>query len=119
MAESIPVVVVDRDPGTVDWDLFKVRTTIAVQLSIEVGENTSLKQWIFSKVNTTDDVARLKLWLLVRGYLKSTKPTYHDLLGLGKVIYRVAVELHFSEWGNRDIFNWKNLGWIQQVKSVA
>ena len=119
MGESIAVVVVDRDTRTIDWDLFKVGTTVAIQLSVEVGEQTTLEKRILGKVDTTNNVARLELSTLVGNDSSTGRSAYHDLLCLGKVVQWITVELHFSERSNWNFFHRKNLGWIQQVKSVA
>lgn len=68
MSGSIAVVVVDRNTRTVDWDLFKVGTTVTIQLSVKIGKYTALEKRILGEVNTTNNVTRLKLSLLVRGY---------------------------------------------------
>lgn len=58
---SITVVVMDRNARLVDRQLLKVGATVTVQLSVEVGEQTTLQKGILGKVNTTNDVTRLEL----------------------------------------------------------
>jgi hypothetical protein len=66
LAESITVVVVDRNTGTIDRNLFKVGTAVAIQLCIEVGKEAALEERILGEVDTTDDMTRLELFLLGR-----------------------------------------------------
>lgn len=60
---SIAVVVVDWDVGTVDWELFKIGASVAIELGVEVGEETALEEGVFGEVDAADDVA----WLELRG----------------------------------------------------
>ena len=45
--------------------------------------------------------------------------TYHDLLGFGEVVLWVAVELHFTQFGDWDNFLGNNLGRIEEIKSES
>lgn len=47
------------------------------------------------------------------------KTTYHHLLSLGKVIARVAVELHLAQGSDRHQFLRNDLGWVEQVETEA
>lgn len=44
--------------------------------------------------------------------------TYHDLLGLGKVVSGVAVEDHLADRRDGDQLLWHNLGRIKQIETV-
>lgn len=61
LASPIAIVVVDRNDGPVNWKLFKVWTTMTVNLSIEVREYTALKEGIVAKVDTANNMSRLEL----------------------------------------------------------
>lgn len=67
MACAIAVVVVDRDAGTVDGQLLEVGATVAVELGVQVGEETALEERVFCEIDTADDVTRLELGRLVLG----------------------------------------------------
>lgn len=43
LGRAIPIVVMNTSNGTVNGDLFKVGTTMAVDLSVKVRENATLK----------------------------------------------------------------------------
>lgn len=43
LTSAVPVVVVDLRLWPVDWELFKVGASMAVELSVEVTEQTALK----------------------------------------------------------------------------
>lgn len=58
---TVAVVVVDRNNRPVDGELLKVGAPVTVELRVEVGEDAALEQRILSKINTSHDVARLKL----------------------------------------------------------
>ena len=62
---SITVVVVDWRAGAVDRELLEVGTTVAVQLSVEVREETALEEGVLGEVDAADDVARLEQRKLV------------------------------------------------------
>lgn len=47
------------------------------------------------------------------------KAAYHDLLGLGKVIARVAVELHLAQGSDGHQFLRDDLGRVEQVETEA
>lgn len=47
--------------GTVNGELLEVGTAVAVELGVEVGEETALKEGVVGEVDTADDVARLEL----------------------------------------------------------
>jgi len=44
-----------------NWELLKVWPTMAVELSIDIGEEASLQERIIRKVNATDNMAGVKL----------------------------------------------------------
>jgi hypothetical protein len=56
---------VDWCAGTVDGELLEVGTAVAVELSVEVGEETALEKRVLGEVDAADDVARLELRKLV------------------------------------------------------
>jgi hypothetical protein len=58
---SISVVIVDWNDGTVDWELLKIWSAIPIQLSIEIGEDSSLKKRILGEINSANDMTRLEL----------------------------------------------------------
>lgn len=58
---SVAVVVVDRNSGTVNRELFEVRSAVAVELGVEVGEESALEERILGEVDAADDVAGLEL----------------------------------------------------------
>jgi hypothetical protein len=58
---SISVVIVDWNDGTVDWELLKIWAAIPIQLSIEIGEDSSLKQRILGEINSANDMTGLEL----------------------------------------------------------
>ena len=51
----------DWNDGTVDWELLKIWAAIPIQLSIEIGEDSSLKQRILGEINSANDMTRLEL----------------------------------------------------------
>lgn len=61
LASSISVVVVNGADWTVDRQLFKVGSAVAVDLSIEVRKDTALQKRVFCEVDASDDVSGLKL----------------------------------------------------------
>lgn len=61
LTSAVTVIVVDGPNGTVNRKTFKVGIAVAVDLSIQIGENPPLKQWVLGEVNATYDVTRLKL----------------------------------------------------------
>lgn len=58
---AIAVVVVNWDAGLVDGQLFEVGAAVAVQLGVEVGEETALQQRVLGEIDSADDVAGLEL----------------------------------------------------------
>lgn len=48
--------------GTVNGELFKVRSAVAVELCIEVGEESALEERVLGEVDAADDVAGLELY---------------------------------------------------------
>lgn len=103
LASTVTVVVVDRSTRTVDGQLLKVGTAVAVQLGVKVGEDATLQQRILGEVDTANNVTRLE----------------HDLLSLGKVVGRVGVQLHDTEQLDRDIFFRQNLGGVEHVEAIS
>lgn len=61
LASTISIVVVNGANWTVDGQLFKVGSAVAVDLSIEVRKDTALQKRIFCEVDASDDVSRLEL----------------------------------------------------------
>lgn len=102
LAGTVTVVVVDGGMRHVNGELLKVGAAVAVQLGVEVREKTALQQRVFGKVDAAHDVAGLE----------------HDLLRLGEVVRRVAVQLHQTQLRDRHKLLGKNLGGVQQVKAV-
>lgn len=49
---------------TVDRELFKVRSTISVELSVQVREQTALEKRVLGEIDAADDVAGLELFKL-------------------------------------------------------
>lgn len=103
LSSTVAVVVVDRSTRTVDGQLLKVGTTMAVQLSVQVREDSALQQRILGEVDAADDVARLE----------------HDLFGLGKVVGRVGVQLHNTERLDGDVLLGEDLGGVEKVEAVG
>jgi hypothetical protein len=52
---------VDRDDWAIDWELFKVRATVTIELSVKVREDTALKKGIITEIDTTHKVGGLEL----------------------------------------------------------
>src|SRR6185503_15669758 len=73
--EPVAIVVVNRRHRAVDGNFVKVRPAKSRQLRIEIGKQTSLKQWIVGEVNSRNDVADVK----------------GDLFSFCKEVVRVAV----------------------------
>lgn len=61
LACTVAVVVADGNTRAVDGQLFEVGAAVAIDLGVEVGEDTSLKERIVCKVDTSDNVTRLEL----------------------------------------------------------
>lgn len=61
LASTVTLVVVHTSAWPVDWELLKVGISMAVELRIEVREDTALQQRVFAKVNTADNVTGLEL----------------------------------------------------------
>src|SRR5690242_13081233 len=74
---------------------------MTIQLSVEVGEQTSLQQRIFRKINATNHVSNLE----------------HDLLSLGKVVSRITVQCELSKRRERNNVLGNYLGRIENVKA--
>lgn len=83
------------DVRTIDWELFKVRTAVTVQLRIKVRIDAALEEWIFGEIDPTDNVTRLELVLLA-DILGDPRDTYHNLLSLGEVVRWIGIKLHLS-----------------------
>lgn len=103
LSSAVAVVVVNSSPGTVDGELLKVGAAVSVDLSIKVRKDTALQQRVLGEVDTTDNVSWLE----------------HDLLGLGKIVGRVGVQLHDSQ-----LLKWhqllrKDLCGIEEVETVC
>ena len=103
LALTIAVVVVDARDGAVDGELLKVGALVTVELGVEVAVETTLQQGVLGEVDTTDDVAGLE----------------GDLLGLGEVVGRVAVEGHLAENLEGSELLRKELGRVKEVKAVS
>ena len=103
LALTVAVVVVNAGDGTVDGELLKVGALVAVELGVEVAVQTTLQQGVLGEVDTTDDVAGLE----------------GDLLGLGEVVGRVAVEGHLTENLKGSELLGKELGRVKEVKAVS
>lgn len=92
-----------------------------------------MEQRVIAKVDTTDDMTRLELSLLAGAERlarhegsrrleighKGTSVTYHDLLGLSKVVTRVPVELHLAQRSDGNVFLRDNLGRVEEVEAKA
>jgi hypothetical protein len=52
---------VNRNARLVDRKLLKVRAAVAVELRVEVREETALEERVLSEVDAADDVAGLEL----------------------------------------------------------
>lgn len=103
LALTVAVVVVDGRDGTVDGELLEVGTLVTVELGIEIAVETTLQQGILCEVDTTDNVAGLE----------------GDLLGLGEVVGRVAVEGHLTENLEGSELLGKELGRIKEVEAIG
>ena len=64
LACTVAVVVANRNARAVNWQLFKVRAIVTVELGVKVGEDTSLKERIICEIDTSNDVTRLELAFL-------------------------------------------------------
>jgi hypothetical protein len=58
---AVAVVVVDWNDWSVDWKLFEVGSTVTIELGIKVGEDATLEEWVFRKIDASYDVAWLEL----------------------------------------------------------
>jgi len=61
LACAVTVVVVDCDMRLIDRKLLEINIAVAVDLCIEIGEDTALEQGIIAEVDTTNNMAWLKL----------------------------------------------------------
>lgn len=61
LGSSVSVVVVDGNDRSVDRELLEVGAAMTVKLSVEIGEDATLQQRVFGKVDAADNVARLEL----------------------------------------------------------
>lgn len=118
LAGAITVVVVDRNARLVDRKLLKVRPAVAVELRVEVREETPLEERILAEVDAANDVPGLELQTLERNH-RGYCFTYHDLLGLSKVVARVAVESHLANLGQGDVFLRDDLGRVKKIEAEA
>lgn len=73
LSSTIAVVIVDRNNRSVDGKLFKVGTTVAVKLGIEVGENAALQQRVIGEVDASHNVTRLELGIVSISSVCGTK----------------------------------------------
>lgn len=101
LAGTVAVVVVDRYPRHVDGNLLKVGAAVAVQLRVKVREEPSLQQRVLREVNAAHNVAWLE----------------HDLLGLGKVVGRIPVQLQHAQLRERCELLGDDLGGVQQIEA--
>jgi hypothetical protein len=109
---------VDRNNWAVNWELFEVWAAVAVDLGIEVREDTALKERIVAKVDTANNVAGLELFESQSDIdVPPQDSTHHDLLSLGKVICRVSVQGQLAEFGDRNKFLRNDFGGIQNVEA--
>lgn len=53
----------------VNWNLLKVRATVAVELRVEVREETALEKRVLGEVDAANDVAGLELQPLEGGII--------------------------------------------------
>lgn len=58
---TITVVVVYARAGPVDRKLLEVGVPVAVELRVEIGEDTTLQQRVFGEVDASDNVPGLEL----------------------------------------------------------
>ena len=100
LTATVTIVVVDWDARTVDGNLLEV-DSLSVDLSVQVGEETTLKERVLAEVNASDDMSGLE----------------SDTLGLGEVICRVGVQSHLSKDGNGDKLLRDPLGSIQDIEA--
>ncbi|KAH0356788.1 hypothetical protein KCU81_g455, partial [Aureobasidium melanogenum] len=80
LSTTVAVIVVDRNARAVDGKLFEV-DSLSVDLSVQVGEQTTLKQRIFTEVYASHDVS----WLET------------DRFSLSKVVCWISIQGHLSE----------------------
>ena len=117
---SVTLVGVDGHTGLVNGNLLKVGTRVSVQLSVQVRVHSSLEERVLGNVNTADEVTRLKLQTLklaLRKPVKRGARIYHDLLSLGEVVARVAVQSQLSERRERNNIFGHNLGGVKKIES--
>ena len=76
LPEAVPLGGVDRGTGTVDRQLVEVRAPEPGELGIEVREIARLKKRVVGEVDPSGHVSRAE----------------GDLLGLGEVVGRIAIE---------------------------
>lgn len=109
----------EGDAGLVDGELFEVRAAVTVELGVEVGKEAALEEGVVGEVDAADDVAGLELGLYQYciSIVVRARRTYHGLLGLGKVVARVAVELHLTQRRDGNELLRNDLGRIQQIKA--
>lgn len=93
----------DGHNRTVDGQLLKVRSSVTVDLRVEVREQTALQQRVLREVNTTNNMTRLE----------------HDLLNLSEVVDRVGIELQHTERLQRGELLGDDLGRVEDIKVEA
>src|SRR4030095_16740566 len=86
--------------GRVDRNVREVGAAETFELGIEVGEVTSLKQRIVSKIDSGHNVLRAE----------------RDLLGLGKEIVHTAIEDEPADATDGDILLRDDLGGIEHIE---
>ncbi len=102
LVHSVAEHVVDRAVRRVDRKLGEVRATEPGQLGVEVGEQAGLHQRIVGDLDARHQVAGVEC----------------DLLGLGEVIGRVAIQRQLADELDGREFLGHQLGRIEQVDSL-
>ena len=61
LSVTIAVVVMDGNPWPVDGYLLEVRSSVTVQLSVQIRVDSTLEDWVISEINATYDMTGLEL----------------------------------------------------------
>lgn len=63
---TITVIIIEWHARAVDGQLLKVGAPVAIQLGVEIREQTALKKGVIGEIDTSNDVARLELFFNIR-----------------------------------------------------
>jgi len=61
LPRTITIIVVDGHAGLVDGDLLEVRSTVAVNLGVDIGEEATLEEGVVGEVDAADNMTWVQL----------------------------------------------------------